>query len=262
MCKVLSTHNADKLLHFLAKHKIRTIVVSPIKLKEIDPETDLDIFIENNIEVLTVPSMNQWHENSPMPATMRPDFKNLQIEDLLERPAIEIEKSHIVSQLQGKVVMITGAAGSIGSEIVRQLVNYKPKLIVLYDNAETPLHNLRLELEERKTHCLYPLLRTCKRFNRRPLAYCGRCAGRVAEEVGHYLRKSLVCGAVADAPAGHCVGLGYAVNEQGALLYIFTEACNAGELYSIINELVVYLVGKNIKIVLYADLADRAELVL
>ncbi|MCI7337486.1 MAG: nucleoside-diphosphate sugar epimerase/dehydratase [Paludibacteraceae bacterium] len=155
--QVLSTHNADNLLHFLAKHKIRTIVVSPIKLKEIDPETDLDIFIENNIEVLTVPSMNQWHENSPMPATMRPDFKNLQIEDLLERPAIEIEKSHIVSQLQGKVVMITGAAGSIGSEIVRQLVNYKPKLIVLYDNAETPLHNLRLELEERKTHCPYVL---------------------------------------------------------------------------------------------------------
>ncbi|MGN0186600.1 MAG: polysaccharide biosynthesis protein [Paludibacteraceae bacterium] len=155
--QVVSTRNADKLLHFLAKRKIRTVIVSPLKLKEIDPETDLDIFIENNIEVLTVPSMSEWHENALASGIVRPDFKNLQIEDLLERPAIEIEKSHIRAQLQDKVVMITGAAGSIGSEIVRQLTTYHPKLLVLYDNAETPLHNLRLELEERKIGCPYVL---------------------------------------------------------------------------------------------------------
>ena len=83
------------------------------------------------------------------------DLKNIQIEELLNRRPIEIDKKHIVEQIRGKVVMVTGAAGSIGSEIVRQLIHYNPQLLVLYDNAETPLHNLKLELEELQTKCLF-----------------------------------------------------------------------------------------------------------
>ena len=76
-------------------------------------------------------------------------MRNIQIEDLLNRKPIEIEKEHLRQQLSGEVVMVTGAAGSIGSEISRQVASYAPKLLVLVDNAETPMHNLRLELTEK-----------------------------------------------------------------------------------------------------------------
>ena len=75
-------------------------------------------------------------------------IKSIQIEDLLERPKIDISSDNIAKQLKGKVILISGAAGSIGSEIVRQVVQYHPNLIVLLDQAETPMHSLKLELEE------------------------------------------------------------------------------------------------------------------
>lgn len=77
------------------------------------------------------------------------------IEDLLGREEIEISTQQIREQLQGKVVMVTGAAGSIGSEIVRQIANFDPALLLLVDEAETPLHNLQLELEDYATGLNY-----------------------------------------------------------------------------------------------------------
>lgn len=151
---VASTTDKKKLLRFLTQKKVRAIIVSPFKMKEIDPAHDLDFFLENNIEILTVPSMNEWHEGDKL-VDVSKDLKNIQIEELLNRRPIEIDKQHIVEQVKGKVVMVTGAAGSIGSEIVRQLINYNPQLLVLFDNAETPLHNLKLELEELQTKCLF-----------------------------------------------------------------------------------------------------------
>ncbi|HRS67205.1 MAG TPA: nucleoside-diphosphate sugar epimerase/dehydratase [Paludibacteraceae bacterium] len=151
---VVSTANKEKMLRFLTRKKVRAMIVSPFKMKEIDPAHDLDVFLEHNIEILTVPSMNEWHEGDNL-VDVSKDLKNIQIEELLNRRPIEIDKQHIVVQVKDKVVMVTGAAGSIGSEIVRQLAHYNPRLLVLYDNAETPLHNLKLELEELKTKCLF-----------------------------------------------------------------------------------------------------------
>ena len=151
---VASTADKRKLLRFLTQKKVKAVIVSPFKMKEIDPTRDLDFFLENNIEILTVPSMNEWHEGDKL-VDVSKDLKNIQIEELLNRRPIEIDKQHIIEQVKGKVVMVTGAAGSIGSEIVRQLINYNPQLLVLYDNAETPLHNLKLELEELQTKCLF-----------------------------------------------------------------------------------------------------------
>lgn len=163
---VISTHNRTAMLRALAKRKIRTVIVSPLKMTELDPEKDLDVFIENNIEILTVPDVNEWHEGSNFG---KHDFKNIRIEDLLNRLPIEISKEHVVEQVKDKVIMVTGAAGSIGSEIVRQLTRLNPKLLVLYDNAETPLHNLKLELDELKTVCPYALcigdIRNAKRLS-------------------------------------------------------------------------------------------------
>lgn len=124
--------------------KAKAIIVSPIKLKKINPDTDLDIFINNGLAVLTLPPMSIWKND--MPSIKQ--IKSIQIEDLLERPTIDISTENIAKQLNSKVILITGAAGSIGSEIVRQVVNFKPTLIVLLDQAESPMHTLKLELEE------------------------------------------------------------------------------------------------------------------
>ncbi len=88
-----------------------------------------------------------------MPSVQSPDapitIAPVKIEDLLERPEIRIEEERIASELTGKVILVTGAAGSIGSELVRQLCKFAPARIVLLDCAETPLHLIRLEIEEK-----------------------------------------------------------------------------------------------------------------
>ena len=76
-------------------------------------------------------------------------IKSIQIEDLLNRRQITINQDNIAKQITGKVVLISGAAGSIGSEIARQITSFNPKMLVLVDQAESPLHNLRLEMEEK-----------------------------------------------------------------------------------------------------------------
>ncbi len=124
--------------------KAKAIIVSPNKMNQINPETDLDVFLNNNLAVLTSPPMSIWNNN----VLSLKQIKSIQIEDLLERPKINISTENIATQIKSKVVLITGAAGSIGSEIVRQIVHYKPNLIILLDQAESPMHNLTLELDE------------------------------------------------------------------------------------------------------------------
>jgi len=125
-------------------NKAKAIIVSPNKMNQINPDTDLDIFINNNLSVLTSPPMSIWQNDMP---TIK-QIKSIQIEDLLERPKIDISSDKIALQLKSKVVLITGAAGSIGSEIVRQVIMFNPTLIILLDQAESPMHSLKLELEE------------------------------------------------------------------------------------------------------------------
>ena len=79
----------------------------------------------------------------------RTQLKEIQIEDLLQRNPIEIDIHKVASHLEGKRVMITGAAGSIGSEIMRQVASFNPYKLILVDQAETPLHDIRLELQDR-----------------------------------------------------------------------------------------------------------------
>lgn len=81
--------------------------------------------------------------------TNKTQLKEIQIEDLLQREPIEVDIHKIASHLEGKRVMITGAAGSIGSEIMRQVASFNPYKLILIDQAETPLHDIRLELQDR-----------------------------------------------------------------------------------------------------------------
>ena len=138
-------HLDEKTIKRIVVKKAKAIIVSPIKMKQINPDVDLEIFFNNNLSVLTSPPMSIWKNDMP---NIR-QIKSIQIEDLLERPKINISTQNIEENLKGKVILITGAAGSIGSEIVHQVISYKPQLVVLLDQAESPMHNLKLELEEK-----------------------------------------------------------------------------------------------------------------
>lgn len=100
--------------------------------------------IQRDIKVLSVPKSTDWVNGQ----LSYKQLKRIRVEDLLGRPPILLDNKNIEAQVFDKTVMVTGAAGSIGSEIVRQMTHYSPKLIVLVDQAESPLYDMELELLE------------------------------------------------------------------------------------------------------------------
>ena len=100
---------------------------------------------ECDLKVLIQPSIDEVIDGK----VMKNSIREVNIEDLLERPVIEINLERVKSDFHGKTIMVTGAAGSIGSELCRQLATFDIQRLVMFDNAETPMHNIRLELEER-----------------------------------------------------------------------------------------------------------------
>lgn len=116
--------------------------------KEQDAQTEQDRLIQMatslNIKILVVPSINEVEGNNLLHYRVR----EIKIEDLLGRPEIEISIDEIRKRFSDNVILVTGAAGSIGSELCRQLAQLNVKKLVLFDNAETPMHNIRLELED------------------------------------------------------------------------------------------------------------------
>jgi len=104
----------------------------------------VDQCLEFNYRVYTVPLITDWENQKEISQKV----KNIQIEDLLERKPIVLDNKSISKQLKEKTVLITGAAGSIGSEIVRQVLTFNPHKVIILDQAETPLHHLSLELEK------------------------------------------------------------------------------------------------------------------
>lgn len=104
----------------------------------------VDICLELNIRIQQVPSSEKWINN-----TLEPDqLKDVNIEQLLERDVIKIKNEQVGKEIRGKKVLVTGAAGSIGSEIVRQVLQYNPAIVIACDMAETPLHELRIALPD------------------------------------------------------------------------------------------------------------------
>ena len=138
----LNEHNVKKII----ARKARAVIVSPMKMETINPKKDLDIFINNGILVLTIPPISPLNNSAP---SVR-QIKSIEIDDLLERPQITISTDNISAEIKDKVVLITGAAGSIGSEIVKQTINFNPEMIVLVDQAETPMHELTLKMKSAK----------------------------------------------------------------------------------------------------------------
>lgn len=137
--------NDENLFDILAQKGVKTIIFSPAKRNELKKEENLDRFLKHNIKLLTAPPLSEWNQRGLESG----DIKEIQIEDLLQRDPIQIDIRKVASHLEGKRVMITGAAGSIGSEIMRQVATFNPYKLILVDQAETPLHDIRLELMDK-----------------------------------------------------------------------------------------------------------------
>ena len=138
----------DKLFDYMTKRNIHHIIVSPMKMHEIDPAKDLQVFIDHNIRILTTPYFTQWDNTDDTDFQRIGRIDSIRIEDLLERPKIEINTDNVRLILNRRVVLVSGAAGSIGSELVRQIQRYEPQATILLEMAESPLHDLLLDLKK------------------------------------------------------------------------------------------------------------------
>ena len=138
----------EKLIQIMKEKDINSIIVSPLKMKSINMK-ELGIFIDNNIRVLTTPYFSNYDpQNEDKNINQRIGaIESIKVEDLLERPAININMENVRNILSNKVVLITGAAGSIGSEIVRQVATHNPSGVILLEMAESPLHDLMMEVK-------------------------------------------------------------------------------------------------------------------
>lgn len=137
--------NDEYLIDKLREKDVEVIIVSPAKMDALKEGDMADRLMENGYKLMTAPPLSDWKS-----ATLNQnDLKEIQIEDLLQRDPIQMDMKKIASHLEGKRVMITGAAGSIGSEIMRQVATFNPYCLILVDQAETPLHDIRLELQDR-----------------------------------------------------------------------------------------------------------------
>lgn len=136
--------NINRLEFLVQKFDVSKIIFAA---KNLDPNRKNKIIercLNLNVNVQTIPDANAWI-NGELNVKQ---IKNIKIEDLLERPPIVLDKKRIQDYIKGKVVLVTGAAGSIGSEMVRQITKFHPKKVILFDVAETPLYDLELELKE------------------------------------------------------------------------------------------------------------------
>jgi FlaA1/EpsC-like NDP-sugar epimerase len=126
------------------RKKVNKLILMNERITSADKKKVIEKCLQLGIRVLTVPPAEQWVYGK----LSQRQIQALKIEDLLQREPIVINNQNISAELKGKCILITGAAGSIGSEIVRQVVCYQPKRLVLVDQAETGLHEIQLEMEE------------------------------------------------------------------------------------------------------------------
>lgn len=119
------------------------VIIADKSLSKEEQVIVVDQCLEYNYKVYMVPLITDWENQKEISQKI----KNIQIEDLLDRKPIVLDSKAISKQLKDKTILITGAAGSIGSEIVRQVLGFNPKRVIILDQAETPLHHLSLEME-------------------------------------------------------------------------------------------------------------------
>ncbi len=138
-------YDQESLTQILEKYEVTYLIFAKKNIKSIEKNNIVKTCYENKIKLLTVPFLSSWINGK----LSFKQIRELKIEDLLEREPINLDKKKIKNQLYGKTILVTGAAGSIGSEIVRQVAKFKPEKLILIDQAETPLYDIELELKEK-----------------------------------------------------------------------------------------------------------------
>lgn len=135
-----------KDFEYVLKYKdIDQLVIATNRVSTERKNEIFDLCFQNKIKVLTVPNIKTWTDGQ----LKVEQIKEIEIEQLLNREEIKLNVEIISKEIENKTILVTGAAGSIGSEIVRQLAKFNPKLIVVLDQAETPLYNIENELKDK-----------------------------------------------------------------------------------------------------------------
>lgn len=125
---------------------VEALIIADKGLTKDERSAIVEECLEYNFKVYTIPLITDWENQEEISK----NIKSFEIHDLLERKPIVLDMKSISSKLYGKTILVTGAAGSIGSEIVRQIIGFEPKTIIILDQAETPLHNLSLEIANKR----------------------------------------------------------------------------------------------------------------
>lgn len=140
-------NNKKKISVLMRSMNSEVLIIADKGLSRDEQIAIVDECLLFNLKVYTVPLISDWENQKEISKKI----KSFEIEDLLERKPIVLDNKLISSQIKGKVILITGAAGSIGSEIVRQIIDFKPEILIVLDQAETPLHELTLEIQKIKS---------------------------------------------------------------------------------------------------------------
>lgn len=133
----------DDLKHIIEKNNVKQIVISIQNISRAKKRQIADRCLAYGLQVRVVPPFERWVDG----ALTSSQIQNVKIEELLGRDVITLDKTTIEKEISNQTILITGAAGSIGSEITRQVLRYKPSLLILLDNAESPLHALEMEMD-------------------------------------------------------------------------------------------------------------------
>ncbi len=128
--------------HFIDKYQVTMMIIAIPSITKSQQQGIINKGLELGLNVKSVPHVSKWIDNS----LTSNQIEDIKIEDLLGRDAIILGHEDVKQELEGKVVLVTGAAGSIGSEICRQVMHYKPKCLVMVDQAESPVYELQFEL--------------------------------------------------------------------------------------------------------------------
>ncbi len=138
-------YGLGKLQELISQNGVEFVIISIQKISIKKKNHITDICLDNNVRVLNVPPASKWI-NGELSFNQ---IKSIRIEDLLEREPIQLDTVSIQAELKNKIILITGAAGSIGSELARQCAKFGPKKLYLLDQSESPLHELDLEFSDR-----------------------------------------------------------------------------------------------------------------
>ena len=139
---VLVRHDSPRLVGHMREKGAEILIVSPLQVDHFSHRQELiNDLLAHNIKIMMLPPAEEWDGKSDL---SHHNLREVEIEDLLPREKIEVDMDAIGAMFNGKRVLITGVAGSIGSEMVRQVAPYKPAEMILVDQAETPMHDIRL----------------------------------------------------------------------------------------------------------------------